>query len=199
MPCTPIALRASRTSSSLNGLTMAVTIFMGNSFREGWTMPGSKQLPCHRGRRGRRVAGRRARRAEAAPRMRGGLSCTTKVHQDRAVSRRAGAAASVAEPRSACGRIGRTGHAAGAGERDVVGRGSQPLAGRAQRAAGAGRGAPGQRAAELHPGRPGRHRGARVARARARGACAQRAGLPAQQAHHGQPRTGRPAEGFGAL
>src|SRR6186713_71334 len=28
MPCTPMALRASRTSSSLNGLTMAVTIFM---------------------------------------------------------------------------------------------------------------------------------------------------------------------------
>src|SRR5882762_9524314 len=27
-PCTPMALRASRTSSSLNGLTMAVTIFM---------------------------------------------------------------------------------------------------------------------------------------------------------------------------
>src|ERR1019366_6875157 len=27
-PCTPIALRASRTSSSLNGLTIAVTIFM---------------------------------------------------------------------------------------------------------------------------------------------------------------------------
>jgi hypothetical protein len=28
MPCTPMALRASRTSSSLNGLTIAVTIFM---------------------------------------------------------------------------------------------------------------------------------------------------------------------------
>src|SRR4029079_1734843 len=29
-PCTPIALRASRTSSSLNGLTIAVTIFIAN-------------------------------------------------------------------------------------------------------------------------------------------------------------------------
>src|SRR5437773_367517 len=31
-PCTPMALRASRTSSSLNGLTMAVTIFMVEPF-----------------------------------------------------------------------------------------------------------------------------------------------------------------------
>src|SRR4051794_16983063 len=29
MPCTPIEVRASRTSSSLNGLMMAMTIFMG--------------------------------------------------------------------------------------------------------------------------------------------------------------------------
>src|SRR4051812_16806933 len=32
MPCTPMALRASRTSSSLNGLTIAVTIFMVEPF-----------------------------------------------------------------------------------------------------------------------------------------------------------------------
>src|SRR5512143_1754073 len=35
MPCTPIALSASRTSSSLNGLTIAVTIFMALLLDDG--------------------------------------------------------------------------------------------------------------------------------------------------------------------
>ena len=59
--------------------------------------------------------------------------------------------------------------------------------------------APGQRPAELHAGGPGRHRGEGVARARARGAAAKRLRLPAQQAHHGQPGAGRPAQGIGPL
>ena len=61
------------------------------------------------------------------------------------------------------------------------------------------RGAAGQRAAELHARRPGRHRSEGVARARARGAAAKRLRLPAQQAHHGEPGAGRPAQGIGAL
>src|SRR5262245_25852482 len=39
MPCTPIALSASRTSSSLNGLTIAVTIFMSLLLRK-WVSEG---------------------------------------------------------------------------------------------------------------------------------------------------------------
>ena len=62
-----------------------------------------------------------------------------------------------------------------------------------------GRGAPGQRAAELHAGRPGRHRSQGVARARARRAGQQRLRVPAQQAHHGQPGAGRPAQGVRPL
>ena len=81
----------------------------------------------------------------------------------------------------------------------VVGRGSQPRARRPGRARGARRGAAGQRPAELHAGRPGRHRGQGVARARARGAAAERLRVSAQQAHHGQPGAGRPAQGVGPL
>ena len=83
--------------------------------------------------------------------------------------------------------------------RDVARHRPQPRARRPGRARGHGRGAPGQRPAELHARRPGRHRGQGGARARARGAAEQRARLPAQQAHHRQPRAGRPAEGVGPL
>ena len=51
---------------------------------------------------------------------------------------------------------------------------AQPRAGRPGGAAGHRRGAPGQRPAELHAGRAGRHRGEGGARARARGAAEQR-------------------------
>ena len=75
----------------------------------------------------------------------------------------------------------------------------QPRPARPRRARGHGRGASGQRPAELHAGRPGRHRSQGSARAGARGAADQRPRVPAQQAHHGQPRAGRPAEGVGPL
>ena len=64
---------------------------------------------------------------------------------------------------------------------------------------GDGRGAPGERPAELHPGRPGRHRGEGVARAGPGGVADQRPRVPAQQAGHGEPGARRPAEGVGPL
>ena len=68
-----------------------------------------------------------------------------------------------------------------------------------ERTGGHGRSPPRQRPAELHAGRPGRHRGQGVARARPRGAADERPRVPAQQARHRQPRAGRPAQGIGSL
>src|SRR3954466_9299146 len=50
MPCTPIALSASRTSSSLNGLTIAVTIFMrpSRSRRRHGPLRGPCPVGLHR-------------------------------------------------------------------------------------------------------------------------------------------------------
>lgn len=77
--------------------------------------------------------------------------------------------------------------------------GAQPRADRAGGAAGAGGGAPRQRAAELHVGRAGRHGSERSARTRALGDRQRRARIPQQQAHHGQSGAGRPAQGLGPL
>ena len=76
---------------------------------------------------------------------------------------------------------------------------SQPRPARPRSACGHGRGPSRQRPAELHAGRPRRHRGEGVARAGARRAADERARVPAQQARHGEPRAGRPAEGIGPL
>ena len=65
--------------------------------------------------------------------------------------------------------------------------------------AGHRRGPSRERPAELHAGRPGRHRGQGSARAGARRAADQRPRLSAQQAHHGEPGAGRFAEGVGPL
>ena len=62
-----------------------------------------------------------------------------------------------------------------------------------------GRGASGQRPAQLHAGRPGRRGSEGSARAGALGHPERRPRIPQQQAHHGQPGAGRPAQGFGPL
>ena len=68
-----------------------------------------------------------------------------------------------------------------------------------RRTRGHRRSAPGQWPAELHAGRPGRHRGEGSAGAGARRTAEQRPRVPAQQAHHGQSGAGRPAQGVGPL
>ena len=62
-----------------------------------------------------------------------------------------------------------------------------------------GRGASGQRPAQLHAGRPGRCGSEGSARTGALRHPECRPRIPEQQAHHGQPGAGRPAQGLGPL
>jgi len=88
-------------------------------------------------------------------------------------------------------------HQHGAGRTHGFVFGAWPCPGGAAGPGGHGRGAHGQRPAELHAGGSGRCGSQGGARARALGHPQQRARVSAQPAHHGQSGPGRSAQGLG--